>query len=107
MEKYSFIDSYPKNLFSLLHIFLCGLMPSIPSRPCTPPLLLGEEGEMKLPSSLKLIDETNKSFILCPLSFILHPPHSGLMPSVPSRPRTPSPPFRRGGGVEATFVSER
>ena len=23
----------------------------------------------------------------------------GLKPSVPSRPRTPSPPFRRGGGV--------
>ena len=35
MEKYSFIDSYPKNLFSLLHIFLCGLMPNVPSRPRT------------------------------------------------------------------------
>ena len=33
MEKYSFIDSYPKNLFSLLHIFLCGMMPNVPSRP--------------------------------------------------------------------------
>ena len=28
------------------------------------------------------------------------------MPSVPSRPLTPSPPYRRGGGVEATFDSE-
>ena len=70
MEKYSFIDSYPKNLFSLLHIFLCGLMPSIPSCPVwcgletAPPV--GEAGELKLPSSLKGIDETNVSFILCP-----------------------------------------
>ena len=70
MEKYSFIDSYPKNLFSLLHIFLCGLMPSIPSRPVwcgletVPPI--GEVGEMKSLSSLKGIDETNVSFILCP-----------------------------------------
>ena len=30
----------------------------------------------------------------------------GYMPSVPSRPRTPSPPFRRGGGVGITFDSE-
>ena len=27
----------------------------------------------------------------------------GLKPSVPSRPLTPSPPFRRGGGAEITF----
>ena len=70
MEKYSFIDSYPKNLFSLLHIFLCGLMPNVPSRPVwcgletAPPI--GEVGEMKSLSSLKGIDETNVSFILCP-----------------------------------------
>ena len=28
------------------------------------------------------------------------------MPNVPSRPLTPSPPFRRGGGAEITFDSE-
>ena len=56
MEKYSFIDSYPKNLFSLLHIFLWGLMPSIPSRPVwcgletAPPI--GEVGEMKFGDEL-------------------------------------------------------
>ena len=30
------------------------------------------------------------------------PPICGLMPNVPSRPLTPSPPFRRGGGVRIT-----
>ena len=52
MQKYSFIDSYPKNLFSLLHSFLCDLMPSIPSHPRTPPLLLGEAGEMNISTNI-------------------------------------------------------
>ena len=50
------------------------------------------------------IDDANTSFILYPKSVILRPSSfyisfCGLKPSVPSRPRTPSPPFRRGGGV--------
>ena len=56
MQKYSFIDSYPKNLFSLLYISLCGLMPNIPSCPVwcgletAPPV--GEAGEMKFGDEL-------------------------------------------------------
>ena len=38
------------------------------------------------------------------ISFILYFSFCGLMPIVPSRPLTPSPPFRRGGGVKVTFV---
>ena len=50
------------------------------------------------------IDDANTSFILYPKSVILRPSSfyisfCGLKPSVPSRPLTPSPPFRRGGGV--------
>lgn len=56
MQKYSFIDSYPKNLFSLLHISLCGLMPIVPSPPVwcgletAPPV--GEAGEVKFGDEL-------------------------------------------------------
>ena len=67
MEKYSFIDSYPKNLFSLLHIFLCGLMPSIPSCPRTPPLLLGEAGEMNISTN---ISKNHSNIFLFIISFL-------------------------------------
>lgn len=50
---------------------VCGLKPSPPPTPCPPPPSKREAGELKLVSSLSIIDEGNKSFILCPLSFIL------------------------------------
>ena len=71
MEKYSFIDSYPKNLFSLLHIFLCGLMPSIPSRPVwcgletAPPI--GEVGEMNISTN---ISKNHSNIFLFIISFL-------------------------------------
>ena len=46
-------------------------------------------------------DESNKSLAFYPLTPLR------LLPSVPSRPLPPSPPSRRGGGVKATFDSDR
>lgn len=83
MEKYSFIDSYPKNLFSLLHIFLCGLMPSIPSRPCTPPLLLGEAGEMNISTT---ISKNHSNIFLFIISFLYN--SSLLIISIPTLANT-------------------
>ena len=43
------------------------MKPSPPPAPIPPPPSMREAGELKLPSTLKRIDETNKSFILHPL----------------------------------------
>ena len=61
-----------------------------------------EGGELKLPSTMKLIDETNRSLILYPLSLI---PIAADAESS-SRPLTPSPLCEGGGGAEITFDYE-
>ena len=51
---------------------------------------------------------TQQTKVISLLSFILYLfiPFCGWMPNVPSCPLTPSPPYRRGGGVEATHDSK-
>ena len=77
-------------MLSFFLYILCGLKPSVPSRPLPPPLLF--------PTCRDKRKEAGELQRIPPLTLLR------LMPNIPSRPLTPSPPCRRGGGV-ATHTS--